>query len=85
MTAKDMVGRATRVERWSPRSDRELWADYVRQALPRVGITNREADLSERRRQARLLAIAALRAAGEDELVDILERAPEMHQAMPLR
>jgi hypothetical protein len=45
-----------------PRNDRELWDECVRQLLPRVGITNREHDLAERRRHAKLLAEAALRA-----------------------
>jgi len=67
-----MANRALHVERQLPRNDRELWAEYVRQALPRVGLESREADLVERRRQARLLAVAALRAVGEDALADSL-------------
>ena len=64
--------RVVHIERWIPRNDRDLWAECVRQLLPRVGIEAREADLERRRCHARLLAIAALREAGEDRLADSL-------------
>lgn len=57
-----------------PRYDRESWTMCVKGLLPRVGIEAREADLENRRRHARLLAVAALREAGEDCLADSLER-----------
>ena len=70
MTEKSVV----HVERQLPRNDRKLWEQCVTELLPRVGITNREADLTERRRHARLLAVAALSEAGEDAMADSLGR-----------
>ena len=66
--------RVVHVERQLPRNDRESWQQCVRELLPRVGIAAREADLESRRRHARLLAVAALREAGEDRLADSLAR-----------
>lgn len=67
--------RVVHVERWIPRNDAESWRECVRQLLPRVLIESRIADLDSRRHHARLLAIAALREAGEDRLADSLERS----------
>ncbi|WP_143198897.1 hypothetical protein [Bradyrhizobium sp. NAS80.1] len=64
--------RSLHVERWIPNNDAESWAGCVDMLLPRVGIEHRDRDLVERRRHARLLAIAALRAAGEGDLADSL-------------
>lgn len=69
--------RVVHVERWIPRNDGELWAGCVDMLLPRVGLENRDRDLVERQRHARLLAIAALCAAGEDALADSLARFPQ--------
>lgn len=66
--------RAVHVERWIPHNDRELWTECVRQVLGPVYIRTRATDVERRRRHARLLAIAALREAGEDELADSLAR-----------
>lgn len=53
-----------------PKNDRESWERCVQALLPRIGIVHKDSDLAERKRHARLLAIAALRAAGENALAD---------------
>lgn len=65
--------RVVHVQRQLPRTEAESWRHCVEELLPRISLVNREADLVERQRQARLLAIAALRAAGEDNLADSLK------------
>jgi hypothetical protein len=57
-----------------PKNDREAWESCVQSLLPKIGIVRRNGDLAERKRHARLLAIAALRAAGENPMADSLER-----------
>lgn len=69
--------RVVHVDRWIPRNDEESWAGCVDMLLPRVGLEHRDRDLAERQRHSRLLAIAALRAAGEDALADSLACFPQ--------
>lgn len=67
--------RVVHVERWIPSNDAESWRECVDQLLGPAYIGTREADLESRRHHARLLAIAALRAADDDELAGRLARA----------